>query len=61
MQIVTVDAGHSCSSKQFINFQSSCDIPEKYNIARPLGEPTYVANIISFIDPANLMAVGAVV
>lgn len=55
-----MDAGHSCSSKQFINFQGSRDIPEKYNIARPRRGPTYVANM-SFVDPANLMALGTVV
>ena len=54
--MVTADAGHSCSSKQFINFQSSSDIPEKCNIARPLREPTYVANTVSFVDPADIMA-----
>jgi len=59
--MVTVDAGHSCSSKQFINFQSSSDIPEKCNIPRPLRGPTHLANIISFVDPANLMAVGILV
>jgi hypothetical protein len=54
-------AGHSCSSKQFINFQSSSDIPEKCNTARPLRRPTYVAKIISFVDLANLMTLGTLV
>jgi hypothetical protein len=43
--MVTVDAEHSSSSRQFLNFQISSDIPEKYKIARPLTGPTHVANI----------------
>jgi hypothetical protein len=56
--MVTADAGHSYSSKQFINFQSSSYIPDKCNIARPLRGPTFVANVISFVDLANLVTLG---
>jgi len=61
MQMVSMNAGHSYSRKQFINFQSSSDIPKICNIIRPLRGPTYVANGISFVDPANLVAVGTLV
>ena len=50
--MVTVDAGHSYSSRQFLNFQSSSDIPEKCDIAKPLRGTTYVANIRERILPS---------